>query len=763
MSKHTFPVLALAFATLVPVAVRAPAQEPAAPPARPEPSIPVFGTESSVVLLDVIVRDRRGRLVRDLTPADFEVFEDGERQPLTAFRLVDGGRIRVLPVDGPSAGPSDAQGGAVPPEVRPSAAPQAQETTPTPTPPRASEAAGTDAVPTPCVIAFLFDRLSARGRDTARKAALAYTKRGHVDGDIVGVFALDLALHTLQPFTTDLDSVRAAFERAGILAQTAYADVRDKERELASDARRLEQSLAGLGVGTTADTSASTAAMNLSVQREFALLQAGMLRSFDRLERDQQGFASTNGLLALVNGLKVLPGRKTIVFFSEGLTISSNVLAQFRSVIASANRSNVSVYAIDAGGLRIESGTEEARKELVATADRRLAQEGRGFLDSSDGALTQGQERAEDLLRLNPQASLGQLAEETGGFLVADTNDTARGFQRIQEEMRSYYLLSYSPTNTSFDGRFRTISVKVHRPHVEVHSRKGYFAVAPDTSVPVRTFENPVLAQLDRRPRPSDFPIAATALSFPESSRPGRVPVMVELPASALTYTLDPDGQTYRAEFSVVARIRDARGREVDRLSRDYPLAVPADKIEAAKGGDVLFFQETDLAPGRYTLEAGAWDSVGKKASVRTATVTVPGFHQGDLRLSSLVLLRRVEKLGPLERGTDNPLYYGETIVYPNMGEPFHKSVTPNVGFFFSAYEDPGHTPPREAVVEILKDGALAARQGIPLPGPEPTGRIQRAGAVPVESLPPGEYTLRVTVSNDTESASQRARFVIEE
>ena len=67
-----------------------------------------------------------------------------------------------------------------------------------------------------------------------------------------------------------------------------------------------------------------------------------MLRIFDALERDQQGYATTNGLLAVVNGLKAMPGRKTIVFFSEGLAITANVQAKFRSVIASANRANVS-------------------------------------------------------------------------------------------------------------------------------------------------------------------------------------------------------------------------------------------------------------------------------------------------------------------------------------------------------------------------------------------------------------------------------------
>ena len=56
-----------------------------------------------------------------------------------------------------------------------------------------------------------------------------------------------------------------------------------------------------------------------------------MIRTFDALERDQQGFATTNGLLAVVNGLKAIPGRKTVVFFSEGMAIPANVQAQFRT------------------------------------------------------------------------------------------------------------------------------------------------------------------------------------------------------------------------------------------------------------------------------------------------------------------------------------------------------------------------------------------------------------------------------------------------
>ena len=712
-------------------------------PARDQ-AVPVFGVESAAVLLDVVVRDKKGRLVKDLQALDFEVYENGVRQTLSGFRVVDRGPLHFSPSSPPGNTPAAATTAAAPQVEPPAAAPPV------------------DSRGDPAVIAFVFDRMSTRGRDMAHKAARAYTAQGHVEGDVVGVFILDQTLHTLEPFTTDIETVRTAFERAAAQGQTSFASTRDEARGHQAEVAKAETTLAALGASGGTDQATQATAASVAAERTFDVIRARMLQSFDRLERDQQGFASTNGLMAVVNGLKALPGRKTIVFFSEGLTISSNVLDQFRSVIATANRANVTVYAIDAGGLRTESGTLEARAELEATAQRRMRQEAQGFTQASDGSMTQGLERAEDMLRLNPHTMLGQLAEETGGFLVADTNDASPGFRRIQEEMRFYYLLSYAPTDVRFDGRFRTISVETTRSGVEVYTRKGYLAVPPNTAVPVRTHEAPAIAQLDRKPPPDDFALHASALSFPQPERPGRVPVLVELSGDALTYRFDKDKGEYQADFTIVARLRDDQGREVDRLSRRYPLTVPKASIDNVKRGNILFLQETDLPPGHYTLEAVAHDAVGNRASVRTGTVEVAASPKGEMRLSSLVLLQRVEKLSPSEAGGDNPLHYGETILYPNLGEPIHKSVMPNLGFYFTAY-GAGSEGTARATIELVKGQQVIAKLPTLLPAPDAGGRIQHAATLPLQNLEPGEYTLRLIVGSGSASHARQARFVLTE
>jgi VWFA-related protein len=717
----------------------------ASPPATAEPlplqaEPPVFGVQTSTVELDVVVRDKKGRPMRDLQAADFEVFEDGVRQTVDSFRVVDNPAARDAAPEAseaPSAAPTDA-----------SMAPSGS----------VRDAAGASNSGAPAVVAFVFDRLSANARQTAHKAALAYTEGGYVSGDLVGVFAIDLALRTLQPFTSDVVSIQAGLRLAGAQANTVFASERDESRRRTDEVARADETLASLG--GSASSSTPTIAGLVAAQQLSDQMQANMLRSFDALERDQQGFATTHGLLAVVNSLKALPGRKTVVFFSEGIAIPTGVEAQFRSVIASANRANVSIYAVDASGLRTESGAREAREEMLQGVSRRLRQEELGHFTGREGALNRQLERNEDILRLNPESGLGQLADETGGFLVHDTNDMRSGFGRIAEDMRFHYLLSYAPTNEKLDGQFRTISVKLRRPDVRVQTRKGYFAVRPAFVVPLRAYEAPAVAQLDLEPRPDAFALGVAALSFPEAERPGLVPILVSVPGPAVSWVPDP-ASGFRADFSVVVRIKDARGREADRVSQEYRLSAPADKLETARRGDILFYREANLPAGRYTADAVAYDALAGTASVRSAAFEVPPVRDKALRLSSLVLVSRAEKVPVQEQPSGNPLQFGEAMLYPNLGGPFRKVATPAMGFFFSVYGSRSGAPAK-ATIELRQGTRTLATLPAELPEADASGRIQYAGALPLQSLPPGDFTLRVSVTDGAADDARETPFTVE-
>lgn len=732
--------------TLSPLPLHPQAQTEALRTGTPAP--PTFGVTTSAVVLDIVVRDRQGRLVRDLKPAEFEVYEDGVRQHVNSFVVVSKGAEADAP-----------------------AAPARAATSPPSSPPAAAAAEKPEPEPSrsePTLLAFVFDRLSAQGRRTARKAALAYLDHSRREDDLVGVFSIDLTLHTIQPFTSDPDRIRDGVNRAASLASAGFTTSRGKARELLELERTTERAEAvattppagGQGAPLGTRNLGQTLGAGAAAAATMAEITLGMLRSFESLERDQQGFASTNGLLAVVKGLQKAPGRKTIVLFSDGLAIPAAVQAHFSAVIHSANRANVTIYAMDAGGLRAESPTEETRREMEAAADRRLRLIGR---EESAGMLTKDLERNEDLLRLNPHSGLGQLADQTGGFLIRDTNDAGAGFQQIAQDMRFHYVLGYTPSNQDYDGRFRTISVKVRRHGMDVHSRKGYFAVRPGESAPLLAYEAPALAVLDRSPRADRFPIHAAGLSFPENARPGLVPVLVEVPGSAITYVHAKEKKDYDADLAVVVRVKNEYQQEIQRLSQHYLLSAAEKHLEAARKGDILFYRETDLPPGHFTMEAVAYDAVAYAASVRTFAVDVPPVGGTRPRLSSLVLVKRMEPVPEAERSAGGPLYYGETVIYPNLGEPFRRSFSKALGFYFTVCVGNGATAPPSVLVEVLRDGHAVGRVTTELAAPDANGRIQHAGALPLERFAPGSYELKVTLMQGPSPASRSAPFTVEE
>ena len=89
-------------------------------------------------------------------------------------------------------------------------------------------------------------------------------------------------------------------------------------------------------------------------------------------------------------------------------------------------------------------------------------------------------DNAENSGRANGQLRIRELAESTGGFLIGESNDLRGPLRRVNEEISSYYELTYNPGIQNYDGSFRKVSVTSSRKDVVIHSRNGYFALPPD-------------------------------------------------------------------------------------------------------------------------------------------------------------------------------------------------------------------------------------------------------------------------------------------
>ena len=703
-------------------------------PARQDEKVAVGTVE---VLLDVVVKDKRGRAVTDLSAADFEVFEDGAKQPVESFRLITRN----------SAGES---GKGV------SAVPDAASAPANATPAKPASAQNPDVGVS--VVALVFDRLSQDGRKRAHDAAMSYVGGDSSLNSFVGVFAVNLSVNTVQNYTTDIGLVKKAIEKAGAMVSSSFesktigsgAAIAAGQREAAVQAAATAAQSGGPGAAA-----AGAAAGALSVEQTFEAMRARTDETFEALQRDQQGYATTNGLMAIVNSMSRLPGRKAVLFFSEGVSIPPNVRQHFHSVINAANRANVSVYAVDAAGLRAESELQAAREEINARSRRRMDALDRAMNNS--GPLTQGLERNEDLLNYNPESGLSQLAQQTGGAFIGGSNDIGSKLKEIDEDLRTYYLLTYSPTNQNYDGKFRNISVKVKRSGVEALARRGYYAVPPTGSSPMFYYEAPPLALLSGSARPKDFPLLAGSLNFPEAGRVGRTAVEVEVPTDAFTFTPDNEKKVYGSDFSIVVLIRDQSKQVVEKLSHHYGLV--GKSLDSVKKGKVLFYRETSLPPGKYEVDAVAYDALSAKASVNKCGLEIPAAGENDLRLSSVTIIQRVEQV---KEKTDSPfLVSDQLMVYPNLGEPVRKSAK-QMGFYFNVYTAKGSTEGLNLSLEVLQNNKSVAKVPLKLGAPDAKGRIQYASALPLDSLNPGTYELKISVSDAKSEVSRSASFALE-
>jgi len=334
------------------------------------------------------------------------------------------------------------------------------------------------------------------------------------------------------------------------------------------------------------------------------------------------------------------------------------------------------------------------------------------------------------------------------------------GLRRIDEDMRVHYMLTYVPKNQNYDGRFRSIDVKLARPNLEAQTRKGYLAI--NTSTPVLDYEAPAMAALGKTGVSNSFPMRALELSFPEPNRTGLVPVIAEAPASAFTFGADKEKKTYNTDFSIVALIKDQSQQLVRKLSQHYQLSGPIEKMEAAKRGEILFYRETELPPGRYTVETVVYDAPTGKLSAGSSTIDVPKADETKLRLSSVVIIKRVEQLGASDQNVKNPFRYGEVLIYPNTGESVRKSVK-QMGFFFTAYPAKGSTAAPKLTIEVLQNGKSIGQTSVAsLSAADATGRIQYASALPLDNFQPGAYELRVSVRDERGAVTRSAKFIIE-
>jgi VWFA-related protein len=653
-----------------------------------------------------------------------QVFEDGVKQQPSGFRFLDTRAAGIAVEDDLEAAKS-----------RPAAV-----------------AAKSDESRHLNLVTMVFDQLGPDGRQIARKAALDFLDLADRPDVFVSVFQVSESLKLVQQFTTNRDLVRDGVMTATGQVATGYTPATDALVGANRDSEQLKDLLQTVGQNVNSAEGAATAAQ-IGRQASMAEMAVNALRLTETLQREQQGRSSLFALLALSKKQQVLAGRKTILFFSEGLQTPPSLEHVLASTISEANRANVSVYAIDARGLVTSNQLESTREMLsqaAATSQRQQLLRGQVPVTREEMLIA---DNAEASLRMNAQGSLADLAESTGGLLIANTNDMRANLSRTVGDLAGYYEIAYSPTNREYDGHFRRISVKVTRPNITVQARSGYFAVPPGEGNVSFPYELDLLKVLRGTPEPHEFPLRTRAFHFGYEQGSLRHTLVIEMPLRGVAFEDDPKSRENRAHFSFMGLVRSPSGLVAQKFSQDYPFSIPRARLEALRNGNAVFLRSFVLAPGKYSLETAAMDQRSHRASVERTTFDVPE-SRPSLLLSSLAVIKRVEPVAEGALVSDDPFRQGSNRIVPFVGEPEIAAGSP-LNIFLVAYPEPQTEGRPELTLEIRRDGALVGRSRPALPAVDELGRIPYIASIPAEGFKPGLYQVRAVLQQGRSTADE--------
>ena len=465
-----------AFIAVAAAAAAASTQEPSAPQAQ------TFRTGTTLVEVDAIVRDRDGRFVEGLAVSDFEVLEEGRPQRVDLFLVVGGPGTAAPTVGAPPAEPSR--------EVPRSAA----------NPQRVF------------VLVFDQEHIEPGAFKRLQAGAERFLTEQFREGDVGGVVVDGrMAGNRLSTKRQELvDAVRSAkalgsAQSSRKLDQLQWPRVSDVEAVRIALADDREVLAAVVRRALADDPSAGRLPLDQIVTEKARAM-------VDQMRPASARTVST--LKALITGLGRVPGRKTVVLFSDGFFVEER-WADLRQIVGQAARSNVRLYSLDTRGLNRRGDPTDLRTTSPMNPG------GSAPLDAYD--------TVED----GPNT----LAADTGGYAIRNTNDFAGALAEIGDDTSRFYVLGYSPSEPSPAGTYRRIEVRVKRPGASVRARRGYLSPGPApapavaTSAPATSPTAPAQPPDDRVPAP-DAPAAAPA-SPPESPTTGAAVPATPAPAAA--------------------------------------------------------------------------------------------------------------------------------------------------------------------------------------------------------------------------------------
>jgi VWFA-related protein len=566
-----------------------------------------FRANTTLVRVDVVVRDKDGQPIRGLKSSDFIVTEDGKAQEVTSFDFEEIATERLPQMANAATVlsleqlQSAAQRSAASTVVAPrSGAPGAA---PAPITPAAPED-----LPGRRLIVLLFDTSSMQAEevDRAIKSANKYLDEQMTVADLVAVASVGQSLTILRDFTSDRDLLKTTLAAFDVTAGTGF-----------------EQPEAAEAVDASDETETDPADLPLD-DSEF-----GIFNNDRRLR----------AIKVLCEALSKVEQKKAIMYFSSGMSRSgSDNQVELRAVINAANRANTSIYPVDSRGL-----------SAVVPGGAAGGGGGRGGGGGGRGggsSAFSGRSMLSQFSSLNAsQETLTSLAEDTGGEAFMDSNDFGPAFTKVQQDMSAYYLLGYASSNSAQDGKFRRINVKLKTsiPGAKLDARNGYYAPSDFAHLKKDDRERQLQEQIASAVSSTDLPVVASTSWFRLEDNRYYVPVSVAIPGAAIRVPVQPNQDRQNASIDLLGVVTDEQGRSVGRI-RDA-MQIPAAQAAELAGRQLQYQSGVSLPAGHFKVKIAVRENADGTMGTFEFPITIPDLKAEPIKVSPVVLSSQLRQI----------------------------------------------------------------------------------------------------------------------
>ena len=678
-----------------PAPAASPTPTPAPSAAAPSADNLKFPAQIEQVNVDVVVTDKNNQPIKDLRQDEFTVLEDGNAQHLSTFEAVS---VPELPQASPPPRP----------RISSNTVPELQNGR-------------------TFVVVFDDIHLTPFQSARAKAAVIQFLTTGVREGDRVTLVSTGGSAW----WSTRMEAGREELITMAKRLEGRHIPDRSPERMTDYEAMRIH-----VYNDQQVEQRVSRRYENYGVVNNGARSGSGGGGQFDQADPYVRGKASdvyfqsvSRSRITLqvvdrvLGALGLVKGRKSVILVSEGFIYDPN-LDDFKKVVQSSRRANAAIYYLDTKGL-----------------------EGLPFFNSAEfGPALDTQDLGSALMdSLNESEGSESLASDSGGFTVKNTNDLGRGIQRIADESRSYYLMGYTPSNTSADGRFRKIEVKVARKGVKVRARKGYYApLAPGTRKAEEKKGGPdpdVQAALDSPYEREDVAMRMTDYIFDETLL-GKARVLVATDVDVRNFAYKEEGGRFKDTLEFLLVVAHRETGEFFRYDQKVEMNLQASTRERLAGTGFPLVRDFELQPGGYQAKMVVRDGNSRRIGTIVHEFTVPDLSAW--RVSSPVLS---DSLQPVPQGSKE---------VPRPSVMARRAFAPGSTLYcqFEVYgsaKDPKTNMPRVSAGYVIKakDGTVVS-QVAPSPiNPTSLGKLSRLTGTGLQAAPPGDYEMVLSFKDE--------------